>query len=74
MEEIKNTYKEPYSVDEQRKEEAMKQFRKSVLEVAEAFFAMSEEERKDMIEYAQERCNQAEEEYKKRTSKAKPKK
>ena len=45
-----------------RKEAAEEEFRKSVLEVAEAFFAMSEEERKAMIEYAEDRCREAEEE------------
>ena len=45
---------------EERKKQAYEDFRKSVLEVAEAFFAMSEEERKAMVEYAQEKCDEAE--------------
>lgn len=39
-------------------------FRKSVLEVAEAFFAMSKEEREAMVDYVQDRCDEAEQEYK----------
>lgn len=46
----------------ERKEEAWAQFEKSVLEVAEAFFAMSKEEREAMVEYVQERCDEAERE------------
>ena len=48
------------SIQEQRKQEAEAQFRKSVLAVAEAFFAMSKEEREAMVEYVQERCDEAE--------------
>ena len=44
---------------EQRKKEAEAQFRKSVLEVAEAFFAMSKEEREAMVEYVQEKAEKA---------------
>lgn len=51
--------------DAKRKLEADDAFRKSVLEVAKAFFAMSPQERQDMIEYVNDRCKQAEEEYKK---------
>ena len=47
---------------EERKKEANAQFEKSVLEVAEAFFAMSKEEREAMVEYVQEKCDEAEEE------------
>ena len=36
------------------------EFTKSVLNVAEMFFSMSEKEQKEMIDYAQERCRQAE--------------
>lgn len=46
----------------QLKEDRYAEFRKSVLEVAEAFFAMSEDERKAMVEYVQEKCDEAEEE------------
>ena len=42
-----------------REEEAQAQFRKSVLAVAEAFFAMSKEEREAMVEYVQDKCNEA---------------
>ena len=61
--------KEIEEMQRQRKEAAEEEFRKSVLEVAEAFFAMSEEERKDMIEYAEDRCRQAEEEANAKTKK-----
>lgn len=47
-------------IQEQRKQEAEAQFRKSVLAVAEAFFAMSKEEREAMVEYVQDKCNEAE--------------
>ena len=49
---------------EQQKKEAYEQFRKSVLEVAEAFFAMSKEEQEAMVEYVQDRCDEAEAEAK----------
>ena len=69
-------YKQPSITDEQmnavleaRKAQAMEDFRKSVLAVAEAFFAMSEEERKDMVEYTRERAREAEEEYNAKNSK-----
>ena len=48
------------SLEEQRQKEAQAQFEKSVLEVAEAFFAMSKEEQEAMVEYVQERCDEAE--------------
>ena len=38
-------------VDEERKQQAWADFEKSVLEVAEAFFAMSKEEREAMVDY-----------------------
>ena len=54
---------------EQQKKEAYAQFEKSVLEVAEAFFAMSKEEREAMVEYVQDKCDEAEDEAKEITSK-----
>lgn len=47
-------------IDEQRKEQAMEDFRKSVIAVAEAYFAMSKEEREAMVEYVQDKCDEAE--------------
>ena len=44
---------------ELRQKEAQAQFRKSALAVAEAYFAMSKEEREAMVEYVQERAEQA---------------
>ena len=44
---------------ELRQKEAQEQFRKSVLAVAEAYFAMSKEEREAMVEYVQERAEEA---------------
>lgn len=47
-------------IQEERKREAEEQFRKSVLAVAEAYFAMSPEEREAMVEFVQEKCDAAE--------------
>ena len=47
---------------ELRQKEAEAQFRKSLLAVAEAYFAMSKEEREAMVEYMQERAEEAERE------------
>ena len=47
-------------IQEQRKEQAEEQFRKSLRAVAEAFFAMSKEEREAMVEYVQEKRDEAE--------------
>ena len=47
-------------ITEERKAQAWADFEKSVLEVAEAFFAMSEEERKDMVEYVEAKRDEAE--------------
>ena len=47
-------------IQEQRKQEAEAQFRKSVLAVAEAYFAMSKEEREAMVEYVKEKRDEAE--------------
>lgn len=44
---------------ELRQKEAQEQFRKSVRAVAEAYFAMSKEEREAMVEYVQERAEEA---------------
>ena len=44
---------------ELRQKEAEAQFKKSVLAVAEAFFAMSKEEREAMVEYVQEKAEEA---------------
>ena len=44
---------------ELRQKEAEAQFRKSLREVAEAFFAMSKEEREAMVEYVQEKAEEA---------------
>lgn len=49
---------------EERQKEALEDFKKSVLEVAEAFFAMSKEEREAMVEYVQDKCDEAEAEAK----------
>lgn len=49
-------------IQKQRQQEAEAQFKKSVLAVAEAFFAMSKEEREAMVEYVQDRCDEAEQE------------
>ena len=56
-------------LERERKEQAWAQFEKSVLEVAEAFFAMSENERKAMVEYVQERADEAEQQAKELTDK-----
>ena len=45
---------------EERKQAAEEQFRKSVRAVAEAYFAMSKEEREAMVEFVQEKCDEAE--------------
>lgn len=47
---------------ELQREQAKKDFEKSVLDVAEAFFAMSKEEREAMVEYVQDKCDEAEQE------------
>ena len=44
---------------ELRQKEAEAQFRKSLIAVAEAFFAMSKEEREAMVEYVQEKAEEA---------------
>lgn len=48
------------------KDDAEKAFEESVRKFAEAFLALSDEEKEELTEYAQGRCRQAEEEYKKK--------
>lgn len=57
---VEMTKEEMDEIDRQRREQAQEEFRKSVLEVAKAFFAMPEDERKAMIEYVEERRDEAE--------------
>lgn len=44
-------------------------FEESVRRFAEAFFALSDEEKEELYEYTAGRCREAEEEYKKRNGK-----
>lgn len=44
-------------------------FEESVRRFADAYFALTEEERQELIEYTQGRCDEAEREYKKRNKK-----
>ena len=46
----------------QQEEDRYSEFKKSVIAVAEAYFAMSKEEREAMIEYTQNKCDEAIEE------------
>lgn len=46
-------------ITEERKQQAWAQFKKSALAVAEAYFAMSKEDREAMVEYVQNRAEQA---------------
>lgn len=48
-------------IQDQREKEANAQFRKSVLAVAEAFFAMSKEEREAMVDYVKNKDDEWEE-------------
>lgn len=49
--------------------EGERAFAESVRKFAEAYFALSEEEKAELLEYTQNRCKQAEQEYKKRCGK-----
>ena len=51
-------------ITEERKQQAWAQFKKSALAVAEAYFAMSKEEREAMVEYVQDKCDEAEQQAK----------
>lgn len=50
-------------------EEAERKFTESVKRFADAFFALTDEEKEELQAYAEERCHEAEEEYKKLTEK-----
>lgn len=50
-------------------EEAERRFTESVRRFAEAYFSLTDEEKEELQAYAEGRCKEAEEEYKKRTGK-----
>lgn len=50
-------------------EEAERRFAESVERFADAYLALSDEEKKELQAYVEGRCKDAEEEYKKRTGK-----